>query len=224
MHVIVVGCGRVGSELAGTWRATATPSPSSTRRPAPSAACPRTSAGATVVGFGFDRDHLHRGRHRAGRGAGRGHQRRQLQHRHGPGRPGDLRHRAGRGPHLRPPAGRDLPAPRHPHRGHRAWTTDQVLRRLLPDEARPSGSTPAARSALVERGLPGAVGGQASWPASNEPGRFWLTRRHAGWARPGSPTADLVGQEGDVAAPVTVRRPMRLDAARATGSQAGKDH
>ena len=39
-------------------------------------------------------------------GAGRRDQRRQLQHPHGPRRPGDLRHRARRGPHLRPPPGR----------------------------------------------------------------------------------------------------------------------
>ena len=120
MHVVVIGCGRVGSELAGALEHGGPhASRSSTRTPAPSAACPPTSAGSTVVGFGFDRDHLDAGRHRRGRRVRLRHERRQLQHPVRPDRPRDLRHRARRRPHLRPPPRADLPAARHPHRRDR---------------------------------------------------------------------------------------------------------
>ena len=59
-----------------------------------------------------------RGGHRAGERGGGGDERRQLQRARRPGRPRELRHRAGRGPHLRPSPGDDLPTPRAPDRGH----------------------------------------------------------------------------------------------------------
>ena len=52
------------------------------------------------------------GRGQAGGRPGRGHERGQLEHPDGPDRPGELRHPQRRGPDLRPPPGRDLPAPR----------------------------------------------------------------------------------------------------------------
>ena len=54
-----------------------------------------------------------------GRRVGRSHQRGQHEHPHRPHRPGELQDPQRGGPHLRPPAGRDLPATRDPHRGHR---------------------------------------------------------------------------------------------------------
>ena len=119
MHVVVVGCGRVGSSLAQSL--TSGRSHRGRHRPPP--------GGLRPARGGLHRqDHRrHRlrprpaagGRHRAGRRRRRGDERRQLQHPHRPGGAGDLRHRAGGGPDLRPAAGDDLPAARHPHRGHR---------------------------------------------------------------------------------------------------------
>ena len=149
-------------------------------------------------GVGFDRDRLRRRRHRAGRRARRRHQRRQLEHPRGPGRPGDLRHRAGRRPHLRPPPGRHLRAARHPHHrhravGHRAGAAPHppgpAARRLDRPErqgrASSSGRCPAAWAGhpVLELEVDGAGRGR---------------RRSPGSASPRSPTADLVAQEGDV--------------------------
>ena len=58
MHVVVIGCGRVGSELAGALEqsdhtvAVVDKNARAFRR------LPSDFAGTTVVGFGFDRDHL----------------------------------------------------------------------------------------------------------------------------------------------------------------------
>src|SRR3981081_4947808 len=58
VHVVVVGCGRVGSELAGTLEksghtvAVIDKNPNAFRR------LPPGYAGQRVVGFGFDRDNL----------------------------------------------------------------------------------------------------------------------------------------------------------------------
>ena len=76
-------------------------------------------AGERVVGSGFDRDDLERAGAVGADAAGRGDQRRQHQHPDRAHRPGDLLDPPGGGPHLRPAPGRHLPAPGHPHRGHR---------------------------------------------------------------------------------------------------------
>ncbi len=87
MHVVVVGCGRVGSELAlslerhGHSVAVIDKNADAFRK-----RLPEDFGGQKVVGFGFDRDHLDRGRHRARRRGRRGHQRRQLEHPHRPHR------------------------------------------------------------------------------------------------------------------------------------------
>src|SRR5258708_4640414 len=58
LHVVVVGCGRVGSELAGSLEkaghtvAVVDKNPSAFRR------LPSAFTGQRIVGFGFDRDHL----------------------------------------------------------------------------------------------------------------------------------------------------------------------
>ncbi len=75
MHVVVVGCGRVGSELAGALDksghsvAVVDKNASAFRR------LPATFTGKRVVGFGFDRDDLDGCRHRASRSRRRGHER-----------------------------------------------------------------------------------------------------------------------------------------------------
>jgi trk system potassium uptake protein TrkA len=77
-----------------------------------------------------------------------------------------------------------------------AWTTDQVLRRLLPAETRHDWVDPSGKVCLVERPIPtGAVGKKLG--ILNLPGRFWLTAvSRLGKAQ--IVTSDLVGQEGDV--------------------------
>jgi trk system potassium uptake protein TrkA len=77
-----------------------------------------------------------------------------------------------------------------------AWTTNQVLRRLVPDEHEHDWIDPTGKVCLIERALPPA------WAAKklaglNEPGRFWLTAvTRFGAAQIVTP--DVVGQEGDV--------------------------
>jgi len=77
-----------------------------------------------------------------------------------------------------------------------AWTTDQVLRRLLPSESSHDWIDPTGKVCLVERELPKhAVGRKLG--ELNEPGRFWLTSV----SRFGSAQiarGDVIGQEGDI--------------------------
>ena len=148
MHVVVVGCGRVGSALA---RNLIERRPHRRRHR-------QAAGGVRPARAGLHRPDdrrrrlrprpPHGGRHRAGRRARRRDQRRQLQHPDRPRRPGDLRRRAGRGPHLRPPPGRHLPAPRHPHRRHRGrGRPSGCCAASCPTSRRSSGSTRAPRCA-----------------------------------------------------------------------------
>jgi trk system potassium uptake protein TrkA len=77
------------------------------------------------------------------------------------------------------------------------WTTDQVMRRLIPsDEATHDWMDPSGKVCLVEFIIPAAWGGK-KLAALNEPGRFWLTAvTRFGAAQVVDTT--LVGQEGDV--------------------------
>jgi len=77
-----------------------------------------------------------------------------------------------------------------------AWTTDQALRRILPSEATVAWTDPSARVHLLERVLPEVWAGQRL-TALEEPGRFRLAAvTRLGVAQ--VPHLDLVGQEGDV--------------------------
>ena len=58
MHVVVVGCGRVGSELAGVLELSGHSVAVVDKRASAFRRLPKQFAGQTVVGFGFDRDHL----------------------------------------------------------------------------------------------------------------------------------------------------------------------
>jgi trk system potassium uptake protein TrkA len=77
-----------------------------------------------------------------------------------------------------------------------AWTTDQVLRRLLPGESTHDWIDPTGKVVMVERELPRAAVGRKLGEL-NEPGRFWLTAV----SRFGSAQiarGDVIGQEGDI--------------------------
>jgi trk system potassium uptake protein TrkA len=76
------------------------------------------------------------------------------------------------------------------------WTIDQVRRRLLPDEDVGDGSDPSGRLTLLDRSLPDAWAGRAL-AEMEEAGRVSLVAV----TRAGVPrldARDLVGQEGDV--------------------------
>ena len=136
--------------------------------------------------------HARGGRHQGGRGARRGDERRQLEHHVGPGRPRDLRGRAGRRPHLRPPPGRDLPAPRHPDRRHR-----------LVDH-RPGDPAAAARRAPGRLDRPereGLASSSGTCPAA------WAGQRLSGLDEPGRFIVAAVTRLG--AARVAEPRPRR---------------
>lgn len=196
MHVVVIGCGRVGSELAGAL-AQAGHSVSivdkngqAFRRLGPD------FSGKTVIGFGFDRDHLaEAGIDQAGAFASVTN--------------GDnsniLCARIARETYGIERVVARIYDPRRaliyqrlgiPTVATVAWTTDQVLRRLLPGETSHDWVDPTGRIGLVERTIPAkAIGHKLA--KLNKPGRFWLTAVSR-FGKAQVVTADLVGQEGDV--------------------------
>jgi trk system potassium uptake protein len=196
VHVVVVGCGRVGSELAGTLEksghtvAVIDKNPNAFRR------LPPGYAGQRVVGFGFDRDNLvEAGIERAGAVAAVTN--------------GDnsniLVARIARESFGIERVVARIYDPRRaaiyqrlgiPTVATVSWTTDQVLRRLLPGEQPHEWIDPSAKVGLVERVLPQAWGGK-KLAALNEPGVFWLTAvTRLGEAQIAG--SKLIGQEGDV--------------------------
>jgi trk system potassium uptake protein TrkA len=100
-----------------------------------------------------------------------------------------------------------------------SWTTDQVLRRLLPGDLKADWSDPSGKICVVERPIPAGWAGK-KLAGLNEPGRFWLTAvARLGTARIVS--TDIVGQEGDV-----LTFTAATDALDALSERlaAGKDH
>ena len=207
MHVVVVGCGRVGSELAGTLEkdghsvAVVDKNKSAFRR------LPHGFGGATVVGFGFDRDHLiEAGVERAGALAAVTN--------------GDnsniLTARVAREHFGIERVVARIYDPRRaliyqrlgiPTVATVSWATDQVLRRLMPGEVKADWADPSGKICVVERGL-------------NEPGRFWLTAvTRLGAAR--VVDTGFVGQEGDV---LTFTAATDALDALTERLEAGKDH
>ncbi|HUI48461.1 MAG TPA: TrkA family potassium uptake protein [Acidimicrobiia bacterium] len=196
MHVVVIGCGRVGSELAGALQnaghtvAVIDKNGRAFRRLGPD------FAGKAIVGFGFDRDHLgEAGVERAGAFASVTN--------------GDnsniLCARIARETYGIENVVARIYDPRRaliyqrlgiPTVATVAWTTDQVLRRLLPGETNHDWVDPTGRIGLVERTIPAKAIGQ-KLAKLNRPGRFWLTAVSR-FGRAQVVTADLIGQEGDV--------------------------
>jgi trk system potassium uptake protein TrkA len=196
MHVVVVGCGRVGSELAASLEqsghsvAVIDKNPSAFRR------LPKAFTGRTVVGFGFDRDHLEEaGIERAGAVAAV--------------TSGDnsniLSARIARENFGIDRVVARIYDPRRaliyerlgiPTVATVKWTTDQVLRRLLPSgEAPHEWIDPSGKVSLVEYAIPTKWCGK-KLDGLNEAGKFWLTAV----TRFGAAEVvgvDAVGQEGD---------------------------
>jgi trk system potassium uptake protein len=196
MHVIVVGCGRVGSELGirlereGHSVAIIDKNRRAFRR------LPDDWPGRAIVGFGFDRDHLaEAGVAEAGALAAV--------------TSGDnsniLTARIARETFQITNVVARIYDPRRaliyqrlgiPTVATVPWTTDQVMRRLFPEESVTEWTDPTGEFAFVERALPDDWVGRHIGDLAEE-GRFGpvlVTR--AGQARMATP--ELVGQEGDV--------------------------
>ncbi|MCJ7673023.1 MAG: TrkA family potassium uptake protein [Acidimicrobiia bacterium] len=196
VHVVVVGCGRVGSELAGSLEeaghsvAVIDKNQSAFRR------LPASFAGQKVVGFGFERDHLEEaGIQRADAVAAV--------------TSGDnsniLSARIARENFGIDRVVARIYDPRRaliyerlgiPTVATVKWTTDQVLRRLLPSgEAPHEWIDPSGKVSLVEYAIPTAWCGK-KLAELNEAGSFWLTAV----TRFGAAEVvgvDIVGQEAD---------------------------
>ncbi len=196
MHVVVIGCGRVGSELAGALErldhtvAVIDKKKDAFRR------LPKGFGGYRLVGFGFDRDTLEAAGVRdagavaavtsgdnsnimAARVA-----RETFEVEHVVARIYDPR-RAVIYQRLGIPTVATV-----------AWTTDQVLRRLLPTSSVADWTDSAGGVGLVERNLPAVWAGK-KLADLDEPGVFSLAAiTRLGTAQVIRP--DLVGQEGDI--------------------------
>jgi trk system potassium uptake protein TrkA len=198
MHVIVVGCGRVGSELAlnldGLGHSVAVIDKNAA---AFGRFLPETFGGQRVVGFGFDRDHLtEAGIERAGAVAAV--------------TSGDnsniLTARIARENFGIERVVARIKDPRRAEIYQRlgistvamiSWTTDQVMRRMLPEEEQPhEWLDPSGKVCLVDFPIPAGWAGKKLAPLS-EPGQFWLVAiTRLGTAQVSTPTA--IGQEGDL--------------------------
>jgi trk system potassium uptake protein len=196
VHVVVIGCGRVGSELASALELAEHSVSVIDKNGRAFRRLPAGFKGNTVVGFGFDRDHLaEAGIEEAGAFASVTN--------------GDnsniLCARIARETYRIERVVARIYDPRRALIYQRlgihtvatvSWTTDQVLRRLLPDETRHDWIDATGKVGIVEQPIPTiAVGKKLG--ALNKPGRFWLTAvSRFGQAQ--IVTSDLIGQEGDV--------------------------
>jgi trk system potassium uptake protein len=196
VHVVVVGCGRVGSELAGTLEKQGHTVAVIDKRKEAFRRLPTGFGGYRIVGFGFDRDTLEEaGVKDAGALAAV--------------TSGDnsniMSARVARETFEVERVVARIYDPRRaaiyqrlgiPTVATVSWTTDQVIRRLLPGENPPDWTDASGKVSLVERDLPNIWAGK-KLSALEEPGRFVVAAvTRLGTARVASP--DLVGQEGDV--------------------------
>ena len=208
MHVVVIGCGRVGSELAAALElaghsvAIVDKNERAFRRLTPA------FKGTRVVGFGFDRDDLARA-NIDGAGA------------FASVTNGDnsniLCARIARETYGIERVVARIYDPRRaliyqrlgiPTVATVAWTTDQVLRRLFPERSSSEWTDGTGTVDLIERALPGSWAGR-KLTELDEGDRFRLVAlTRAGQARLAS--VELVGQEGDILH-VAVRRDCRDD-------------
>jgi len=196
VQVIIVGCGRVGSELAVNLEHAGHDVTIIDKNRRAFRRLPQEWAGRQVVGFGFDRDHLEEaGATQAGALAAV--------------TSGDnsnvLTARIARENYQIPNVVARIYDPRRaviyqrlgiPTVATVTWTTDQVLRRLIPGTTSVEWSDPTGSISLVERDLPGRWAGRglASLMSGDQVRLVLVTR--AGAAHMATP--DLVGQEGDV--------------------------
>jgi trk system potassium uptake protein TrkA len=195
--VIVVGCGRVGAELAVTLDlAGHSVAVVDKDRKSFARYLPDRWEGRTVHGFGFERDHLEEaGIREAGALAATS----------GGDNSNILAARIAKELYRVPNVVARIQDPRRaviyerlgiPTVAQVAWTTDQVFRRLFPDDTVHEWTDVSGQLSLVEKTLPDTWAGHRLRELG-EQGRFRLAAvTRAGSARLAGP--DLVGQEGDV--------------------------
>jgi trk system potassium uptake protein TrkA len=222
VHIVVVGCGRVGSELAGLLEKSGNTVAVVDKRASAFRRLPTGFGGKAVVGFGFDRDTLREaGIEQAGALAAV--------------TSGDnsniMSARVARETFSIDRVVARIYDPRRaaiyqrlgiPTVATVSWTTDQVIRRLLPESMESDWVDASGNVALVERALPAQWAGRLL-KELDEPGRYTLsavTRLGNGIVVDQS----LVGQEGDILHVVT--RLDSLDALheRLTTTETGGHH
>jgi trk system potassium uptake protein TrkA len=197
VHAVVVGCGRVGSELAvalerdGHTVAIVDKNRNAFRR------LPDRFSGRAVLGFGFDRDALEQ--------AGIGDASALAAVTNGDNS-NVLTARIARETYEIPHVVARIYDPRRAVIYQRlgiatvatvSWTTDQVLRRLQPDHFTSEWTDASGKVTLVELGLPEVWAGKKLVTLDGEGDRFHLVAvTRGGQARLATPA--LVGQEGDV--------------------------
>ena len=216
MHIIVVGCGRVGSLLANTLVADGHSVAVIDKNEAAFRRLPTTFPGRAIVGFGFDREHLtEAGADKADALAAV--------------TSGDnsniLTARIARETFHIPAVTARIYDPRRAEIYQRlgistvasvAWTRDQVLRALFPERSVTEWTDPTGHLHLVSRQLPTRWCGRLLTELEAASGTRLVSVSRAGSAFLAS--ADLVGQEGDVAYfAVTTETTARLEAALAHG-------
>ncbi len=196
MHVVVVGCGRVGSELAGALERQSHTVAIIDKKKEAFRRLPKGFAGYRIEGFGFDRDTLEEaGVHDAGAVAAV--------------TSGDnsniMAARVARETFEVEHVVARIYDPRRaiiyqrlgiPTVATVAWTTEQVLRRLVPGDAVADWTDSSGRVGLVERNLPAVWAGKKLTELET-PGQFTLAAiTRLGAAQVARP--DLIGQDGDI--------------------------
>ena len=196
MHVVVVGCGRVGSELAGALERQSHTVAIIDKKKDAFRRLPKGFGGYRIQGFGFDRDTLEAaGVHEAGAVAAV--------------TSGDnsniMAARVARETFEVERVVARIYDPRRaviyqrlgiPTVATVAWTTDQVLRRLVPSDAVADWTDSSGDVGLVERNLTPAWAGK-KLSGLGLPGQYALAAvTRLGAAQVMRP--DLVGQDGDI--------------------------
>jgi trk system potassium uptake protein len=219
VHVVVVGCGRVGSELAVAVEAAGHTVSIIDKDRNAFRHLPDSFSGKAVLGFGFDRDHLEEaGIEEADALAAVTN--------------GDnsnvLAARIARETYEIPHVVARIYDPRRAVIYQRlgiqtvatvAWTTDQVLRRLFPDQSVSEWTDASGTISLVERALPQGWAGR-KLADLDERDKFRLVAlSRAGKARLVSP--DVLGQEGDLLHLAVNLEAVEELEARLTGSTSG---
>ncbi len=197
MHIVVVGCGRVGSELALALQAEGhTVAVVDRDKNSFAKRLPEDWPGRTVVGSGFDQEVLEAA---GADGAGA------LVAVTSGDNTNILAARIAREKYGVEQVVARIYDPRRaviyqrlgiPTVATVSWTTDQITRRLFPEQVAPEWTDPSGSVSLVQRPLPDAWAGRRL-NELDEPGSFSLTLV----MRDGAallPAPDLVGQEGDV--------------------------
>jgi len=196
VHVVVVGCGRVGRELAVTLEKDGHSVSVMDKDRNAFHQLPEGFAGKAVLGFGFDRDHLEQAGIREATALAAVTN-------------GDntniLTARIARETYEVPHVVARIYDPRRAVIYRQlgiatvaavAWTTDQVLRRLFPERAIGEWTDASGTVSLLERALPDPWAGR-KLSELDDRDRFRLVAlTRSGQARLVSP--ELVGQEGDV--------------------------